>query len=371
MTKLVWFDALTSKQILIAASLKRFLQPHGYEVLITARRYDAIEGIINTLGIEATIVGGYGGNAYEKLREEVLRMGFLLDLISKRIDDLVAGISYPNPLEARIVYGLGRPLAILSDTPHSIHAHRLTVPLASFLIHSWCIDSNEWSQYLLPHTRLISYRGVDELSWILYLNEIHDVRHIKTLGLAEREYVVLRPEESKASYYTWGERWDLWIKISEDLVRRGYKAVILPRYDDQRTYIEKKLRSHIERERIVIPPAERSIGPALAKHSLAVITGGGTMAREAALHGVPGVSLFPLELSIDRCLSSMGFPIKRASSFEEALEAVSFAEKHIDQLVRRVQEAIRNMEPPQKPVLEILRSVERDLEAGSPEAGRS
>lgn len=366
MARLVWFDALTSKQMLIAASLKRFLQSHGYDVLITGRRYDAIEGIVKALGIDAVLMGGYGGDAYEKLREEISRMGLLLDIVSKRIDDLVAGISYPNPLEARIVYGLGKPLAILSDTPHSIHAHRLTVPLAAFLIHSWCIDGNEWSQYLLPHTRLVSYRGVDELSWVFYLEEIHDARHIRSLGLSEREYVVIRPEESKASYYTWGGRWDLWVRISEDLVKMGYRAVILPRYSDQRSYIEERLRSYIERERIIIPPAERSIGPALAKHSLAVITGGGTMAREAALYGVPGVTLFPLELSVDRCLSSMGFPIRRASSAEEAISIVAHAERSVDRLSGEVEEILRTMEPPQKPVLEIIRIIEGERESGSP-----
>ncbi len=360
MARLVWFDALTSKQLLIAASLKRFLKSHGYEVLVTGRRYDAIEGLVKALGLDAVLVGGYGGGVYEKLREEILRMGVLLEVISKRIDDLVAGISYPNPLEARIVYGLGRPLIIMSDTPHSMHVHRLTVPLASFLIHSWCIDSNEWSQYLLPHTRLVSYRGVDELSWISYLGEILDARHIRSLGLGVREYIVIRPEETRASYYAWGGRWDLWVRISGDLVGRGYRAVILPRYSDQRAYIEEKLRSHIERERVIIPPVEKAIGPALAKHSLAVITGGGTMAREAALYGVLGISLFPLELSIDRCLSSIGLPIKRALSAEEAIGLVAYAERSSDRLAENVGEILRGMEPPQKPVLEVLKSLEKD-----------
>lgn len=358
MAGIVWFDALTSKQILIALSLKRFLQPHGYDVLVTGRRYDAIEGIVRALGVEVPLVGGYGGDAYEKLREEVSRMGLLLEILSKRVSDLIAGISYPNPVEARIVYGLGKPLAILSDTPHSIHAHRLTVPLASFLIHSWCIDSAEWKQYLLPHTRLYSYRGVDELSWILYLEEIQDQRHIRSLGLSEREYVVIRPEETKASYYVWGDKWDLWIRISEDLIKRGYKVVILPRYGDQRAYMEERLRNHIERERVVIPPVEKAIGPALAKHALTVITGGGTIAREAALYGVPGVTLFPLELSVDRCLSSLGLPIKRASSIEEIMGIIDNAGSNIELFTAKAREIIASMEPPQKTLLEILREVE-------------
>ena len=81
------------------------------------------------------------------------------------------------------------------------------------------------------------------------------------------------------------------------------------------------------------------------------------MAREAALYGVPGISLFPLELSVDRCLSSIGFPIKRASSIEEVMGAIAYAEKSIDVLASRAGEALAGMEPPQKPLLEILREV--------------
>jgi len=359
MPRLIWFDALTPKQLLIAASLREYLSAKGYEVLITARRYDAIEGLARALGIEAVLVGGYGGDLFGKLREEVARISRLLEILEPRLSRLAAGVSYPNPAEARIVYGLGKPLVILSDTPHSVHAHRLSVPLASYLVYSECIEDHEWSPYLLPHTRTMRYRGVDELSWINYLRIAEDVRHVKALGLSEKEYVAIRPEESKASYYTWAPQEGLWSKLIEGARAMGLKVVFLPRYDDQRRLAEERYKGLIERGELVVPPAEKAVGPSIAKHALAVITGGGTMAREAALYGVPGITFFPLELSVDRCLASRGAPIYRAESAGEALKIVESAARNPEAYAEGARRAVDGMEPPHNTIYHILEELQR------------
>jgi len=349
----IWFDALTSKQFLIAVSLKEYLGSRGYDVIITSRSYDAIEGLRKSLGVDAHIIGSHGSTPYEKLRSEIHRMISLLETLSGYLDEVVAGICYPNPAEARIVYGLGKPLIVLSDTPHSVHPHRLSLPLASYFVYSSCIDDREWSPYLLPHVRVIRYDGVDELSWIKHLERIHDKRYIKDLGLSEKEYIVLRPEESKASYYTWSSKKETWFEIIEKALGLGIKIVYLPRYQDQRRIVENRYRGQIERGHLVIPP-NRAIGPALAKHSIAVITGGGTMAREAALYGVPGVSLFPLELSVDRCLASRGLPIYRAESPREAIDIVARALRDPGEHAEKALNIVRTMKAPQEVIVDIL-----------------
>jgi Uncharacterized protein conserved in archaea len=96
--RVIWFDALTSKQLLIAASLKNYLSPRGYDVIITSRRYDAIEGLVETLKIDAILIGGYGETLYEKLRIDIDRMSRLLGVLYPRLNYLVAGVSYPNRL---------------------------------------------------------------------------------------------------------------------------------------------------------------------------------------------------------------------------------------------------------------------------------
>jgi len=51
-----------------------------------------------------------------------------------------------------------------------------------------------------------------------------------------------------------------------------------------------------------------------------VITGGATMAREAAFHGTLGISLFPGKLVINEVVEEMGFPLKNHVSPSEAYE---------------------------------------------------
>jgi predicted glycosyltransferase len=355
--RVIWFDALTSKQLLIAASLKNYLSPRGYDVIITSRRYDAIEGLVETLGIDAILIGGYAETLYEKLRIDIDRMSRLLGVLHPRLNDLVAGVSYPNPAEARIIYGLGKPLIILSDTPHSIHVNRLTLPIASYLVYSECIEDIEWKPYLLPHTRVVRYPGVDELSWIFYLEDAHDARHIKRLGLEEKSYVVIRPEESKASYYRWGSMEETWFKLIERILSMSLRIVFLPRYEDQRRAVENRYKGEIERERIVIPPPGKAIGPALAKHSVAVVTGGGTMAREAALYGVPGITFFPLELSVDKCLATRNAPIYRVEGIEKVIEIVGNAMRNPEENMENTRKAIQGMSPPQETIYRILASL--------------
>jgi predicted glycosyltransferase len=334
--------------------MKRYLSGKGFDVIITSRRYNAIEGLVRALGVETVLVGGYGESIYEKLREDINRMARLLEILSPRIDNIVAGISYPNPAEARITYGLGKPLIILSDTPHSVHVHRLAVPLASYLVYSDCIEDHEWRPYLLPHTRAVKYHGVDELSWIFYLEDAHNIKYVKSLGLEEKSYIVVRPEESKASYYRWGSRGEMWFKLIDEVFSMGLKVVFLPRYEDQRRAAEEKYRNTINREKLIIPPLDKAIGPALAKNALAVITGGGTMAREAALYGVPGITFFPLELSVDKCLASKGAPIYRVENLEDALKIIRETIKNPEIYKEKARKAIQGMKPPHETIYSLI-----------------
>jgi len=111
--------------------------------------------------------------------------------------------------------------------------------------------------YLLPHTRVVRYPGVDELSWIFHLEGAQDVRHIKRLGLEEKSYVVIRPEESKASYYRWGSMEETWFTLIERILSMSLRVVFLPRYEDQRRAVENRYKGQIERGEIYSYPLHR------------------------------------------------------------------------------------------------------------------
>jgi len=113
-----------------------------------------------------------------------------------------------------------------------------------------------------------------------------------------REYVVVRPESLTSLYVQHGK------SIVPDLLglleKMGINVVYLPRNNAERI-----LASNL---RNVFIPSSPLNGLDLIYYSKATLTGSGTMAREAALLGVPAISFFPGKtlLAVDRELVRQG-----------------------------------------------------------------
>jgi predicted glycosyltransferase len=119
-----------------------------------------------------------------------------------------------------------------------------------------------------------------------------------TENLPFEEYIVIRPEALTAAYV---EADTIVPNLLANVVERGLNVVYLPRGRGDETYARR-----YPQERVYTP--ERALhGLQLAWHSRCVLTGSGTMAREAACMGKPAVSFFPSPLlSVDRELVSNG-----------------------------------------------------------------
>ena len=87
---------------------------------------------------------------------------------------------------------------------------------------------------------------------------------------------------------------------------RGAKAVLLPRNKSQEAEIRTQWPQWFESSRVVIP-REAVDGLNLLWHSDLVVSGGGTMNREAAALAVPVYSIFRGKTgAVDRRLASEG-----------------------------------------------------------------
>ncbi|MCH7660498.1 MAG: DUF354 domain-containing protein [Euryarchaeota archaeon] len=112
------------------------------------------------------------------------------------------------------------------------------------------------------------------------------------------EYLVLRPEALSAAYVD-ARNGSMVPDLLDGAIRRGHNVVYLPRGRGD----EALARDYPEAR--VFVPEEALSGLDLAWHSLCVLTGSGTMAREAACMDKPAVSFFPGPLlSVDRSLVS-------------------------------------------------------------------
>lgn len=340
----IWFDALTPKQALLTASLAKALQDRGYEILLTARDYDYTVRVMELQGFKPLIIGGYGGSRLiGKLVADIERMSKLVEVVEDAgVDALVA---YPNPSAARVAFGLGIPYIALTDSPHSVIASRLSLPLASYIVFSYCIPRETIEAYAYPKTKLIQYNGFDELEWIKTGKPSR--KTIEELGLREKEYIVIRPEERYAAYYPRDRGVtvsDLAIRLSEKV-----KVVVLPRYTD----LLEELKGYSN----IIVLQEPVHGISLEYYAIAVVTGGGTMAREASLLGVPGINLFPDKLYVDECVVNMGLPLYKPRSIDEAEKLLLKIIRDPDRYRVSTTKILDELEKPSDTILPLLREV--------------
>ena len=307
----VWLDALTPKQAHIFAAMARRFLEEGFHVLLTVRDYDYSIGVARSWGIEPLVVGRYGGASLDsKLESDAERATKLAKLLSKK--RICTAIMYPSPSGARVAYGLAIPLVILSDSPHSVYVHRLTLPLADFLVHSAFIPLNLFKRYLLnTYTKHLTFRGFDEVEYLGPYQPSQEL--IESLGLEPYGYIVVRPPEYKAAYYR-GYRKPKIEEIVLRLAEEGYTVVYLPRYPEQKRLVESV--------KNVLVPNEPLPGADLVAYAKAVITGGASMAREAALLGTPAATLYRQKLAVDEAVKKLGAPLHYTPTDKELEEFV-------------------------------------------------
>lgn len=115
-------------------------------------------------------------------------------------------------------------------------------------------------------------------------------------------FVVLRPEALGAAYVD--EEESLVPQLLEALAGAGINIVYLPRRPGDRSHADPYLD-----DRVYVPNGALD-GLQLAWHSDGVLTGSGTMAREAACMGKPAISFFPGPLlSVDRSMVEDGLMV--------------------------------------------------------------
>jgi len=297
----LWIDVMTPKQARVFSKVYREASSRGHEVLVTAREHGETHEILRMEGVPHRALGRHGGGELaSKLKAYAERALLLADAVSEF--EPGALISLSSPEAVRVAFGLGIPAISMNDTPHSTFVGRLTLPLSDRLVYPAAIPAHLWLRLGVNERSLRPYYGVDELAWVM------DAISSWTPKSKVSRLAVVRPEESQASYLLREGKGE---SVVEPCIRvlldEGYRVLLLPRYESQRHYFAEKYQESIE----MPPQALDSLS--LYLEADVVISGGGTMSREAALLGTPGISLFPLDvpLHVDEFVSSIGLPLWR------------------------------------------------------------
>jgi hypothetical protein len=153
--------------------------------------------------------------------------------------------------------------------------------------------------------RILKYPGIKEDVYVPRFKP--DSRLRSRLGIGEEELLVtIRPPANEAHYHN-PQSDELFHAVMDLLgTRPNIKVVLLPRNEQQAAFARQKWPELFASGTIQIPK-EVLDGLNLIWHSDLVISGGGTMNREAAALGVPVYSIFRGKTgAVDRYLAAKG-----------------------------------------------------------------
>jgi len=306
----VALDVATPKDSIIAHYIVRRLEKKDIEYIVFARHSTQTIPLLNYFGIEHIVTGRYGYTLEEKYMATLEQERRMLDYILENGKPSILW-THGNVAGVRTAYHLGIPIIYSNDTPHNEPVVRLTIPLATKLISPEAIPKCKWVSRGLEEDKIIQYKGTEEVTWVKdYLKVDREKILKKYLGEVPDRVIVMRTMEYYASY-SYGVKYDL--KPLIEKLTKYAKVALLPRYGDEKNRFK-------DIDNLVILDKPVYAVELLASADM-VISSGGTMAREAALLGVPTIS-YHFRDDILKYLMGEGFPVKFVPEFKKILGEV-------------------------------------------------
>jgi uncharacterized protein len=295
----IWIDLDNSPHVPFFVPIMEELERSGYSVLLTARDCFQVCELADLLHLNYRSVGHhYGKNRIMKLAG-----------VCWRALQLLPGV-FRNKPQLALSHGSRSQLVV---------ANLLRIPSVTIADYEfakiWMLVRPTWviipeiipgDRVQCPQDRLLKYPGIKEDVYVPRFTP--DPSILTCLGLTTSTdiKVVVRPPATEAHYHR-PESDQLFTTVLDFLGSKAHvKMILLPRNERQAEDIRSKWSTLFAKGQILIPRRVTD-GLNLIWHSDLVISGGGTMNREAAALGVPVYSIFRGEIgAVDRYLVSAG-----------------------------------------------------------------
>ncbi|MBI1922653.1 DUF354 domain-containing protein [Candidatus Poribacteria bacterium] len=292
----IWIDLANSPQVLFFRPIINELQNSGHEVWITTRDFAQTIALADLYGFKHTSIGHHGGRRIGgALRENLKRAYALWEWGHQcKIDVAVSHNSYSQALAALF---LRVPFITLMDYEHQPLNH-LCFRLARSVIVPQAFPDNLLRKYGADG-KIHRYLGAKEE---VYLSDFEPIGNfLKDSDLpSDKVLVVIRPPGDWALYHRFAN--SLFHEVFDYVVSHTHAVVVfLPRIAGQAEEMRSRKLSN------VVIPHRALNGPNLIYHADVVISGGGTMNREAAVLGTPAYTVFAGYLgAVDKYLIELG-----------------------------------------------------------------
>jgi uncharacterized protein len=293
----VWVDCTAAAHPLVLRPVIERLQARGDEVFVTAREYGQTLGILDRLGIDYTAVGSHGGASR-------LRKGLAVGGRSTRLARLVwerrpqLAIAHGS-VDLAVVSAFFRiPSAQMQDYEFAGLQRQLSFRIAKRVLVPDSIPVERMKRVGVKGEKLVPYPGLKEEYYLADFEP--DPAVLDELGLdREKVLVVVRPPPETSEYHA---RSDLYGETIRRLAgATEAQAVVIPRTDAQGAAVRAMGTANL-----VVP--ERAIdAQSLIAYADLVVSGGGTMNREAVALGTPVFTTFAGRMGgVDEALIAAG-----------------------------------------------------------------
>ena len=293
----IWIDLDNSPHVPLFTPIVKELGKRGYSVMLTARDCFQVCALADLHSLPYRRIGRhYGKHKLLKGFGLVFRALQLMPATWRWKPDLA--LSHGSRSQMILCRLLNIPIVVMYD-----YEHAKGIP---GMRPDWTIVPQALpDDGKMDKEHVGRYEGIKEDVYVPGFVPEQGV--LQRLGIDEREVVVtLRPPATEAHYFR-PESQELFEATIEWLGSvPNLRVIMLPRNDKQADFVRARWPQLLAGGKVIIP-SQVLDGLNLIWYSDLVISGGGTMNREAAALGVPVYSIFRGELgAVDKYLSDSG-----------------------------------------------------------------
>lgn len=298
--KKIWIDLDNSPHVPFFIPIMKELEDRGHTVFLTTRDCFQVCGLADHYKLNHTRIGKhYGANKLLKVLGTLWRSMQLAPKVLREKPD----VSLSHGSRSLIILSslLRIPTILLFDYEHA--------RMLPFLKPVLGIAPEVINYTVLANNFKLGVRKYSGLKEDVYVSSFRPDSSVLTkLGLKENDIVVtIRPPATEAHYHN-PESEKLFFEVVEFLGSSpDVRMVILPRNEKtQRELVYRTWPKWCEERKIIVPEQALN-GLDLIWYSDLVVSGGGTMNREAAALGVPVYSIFRGKIgAVDKYLTEKG-----------------------------------------------------------------
>ena len=337
-SKKIWIDLENSPHVPFFRPIIAELERRGCTVFVTARDCFQVCELADLFGLQYHLIGHhYGRHRIWKLAGLGIRTLQMAPSVVRAKPDLA--LSHGSRSQHLLASVLGIPAVTVADYEH---IHWMGVLQHSWVIAPEVIPNKALCAMGYKEDRILRYPGIKEDVYVPTFRPDASIK--QRLALSEKDLVVtIRPPATEAHYHN-PESDRLLDAVLEVISRHpDSKVILLPRTPHQEVELRKQWPQLFKTGKIIVP-AHAVNGLDLIWCSDLVVSGGGTMNREAAALGVPVYSTFRGKTgAVDEYLAKTGRLVLLQSSDDVA---------HKLRLVRRNGHA--RPEAPVEPILQTI-----------------